>query len=209
MLALVGALWASVAIAQPPMPRRGPRPLDVASPIGYFIDEGRAVEGGQAGDRQLAEWALQAWRQAAGDRLTLQPAPRARARIQVVWAGPQDGQYGEMRGIDVDGAAGAVVFIRPDTSALGPDIDALARRDPLFRDTVVYLTCLHELGHAFGLEHTNRFEDIMYSFLYGGDIVEYFNRFRRQLKTRNDIARASGMSPGDAATIRRLYERAK
>jgi hypothetical protein len=72
--------------------------------------------------------------------------------------------YGEMRALQVDGRAGPAVYIRPDTTSLGPDIHALATADPLFRDTVVYLTCVHELGHAFGLEHTADFRDIMYSF---------------------------------------------
>ena len=36
--------------------------------------------------------------------------------------------------------------------------------DALLRETIVYLTCLHESGHAFGLPHTRNFADIMYSF---------------------------------------------
>jgi len=125
--------------------------------------------------------------------------------VRLYWAGPQSGQYGEMRALLVNGQAGAAVFIRPDTESLGPDIHALATADPLFRDTVVYLTCVHELGHAFGLEHTADFRDIMYSFQHGGDFVEYFSRYRRRLKSRDDIAHLAGMSAADIATLKALY----
>jgi hypothetical protein len=69
--------------------------------------------------------------------------------------------------------------------------------DKLLRDTIVYLTCLHESGHALGLPHTREFPDIMYSFQYGGDIPEYFGRYRRKLATREDISNNSGISPAD------------
>jgi hypothetical protein len=69
--------------------------------------------------------------------------------------------------------------------------------DQLLRDAIVYLTCLHETGHALGLPHTAAFEDIMYSFQYGGDIPEYFGRYRRKLHGRDDIHRNAGMSDAD------------
>ena len=181
------------------------RALDASAPIGIFIADGDPRERYKPADRQLAQWAFDAWQRGAGPALRLAPAPEASARVRLYWAGPQSGLYGEMRALRVDGQPGAAVYIRPDTTALGPDIDALATSDALFRDTVVYLTCVHELGHAFGLQHTADFRDIMYSFQYGGDFVEYFSRYRRQLKTRNDIARVSGMSEADLATVRRLY----
>ncbi|MGI8743295.1 MAG: hypothetical protein ACR2NN_12140 [Bryobacteraceae bacterium] len=53
----------------------------------------------------------------------------------------------------------------------------------------MYLTCLHETGHALELPHTADFEDIMYSFQFGGNIPEYFGRYRRKLKLRGDIRR--------------------
>ena len=73
--------------------------------------------------------------------------------------------------------------------------------DRLLRDAIVYLTCLHESGHALGLSHTAVFADIMYSFQFGGDIHEYFGRYRRKLATRDDIAKYSGMSEADRARL--------
>jgi hypothetical protein len=197
--------WSMSVTAQP----RGPRALDPSSPIGTFIASGNQSEQYKPADRQLAQWAFDAWLHATAPTLQLMPMPEASARVRLYWAGPQSGQYGEMRPLLVSGQAGAAVYIRPDTTSLGADIHALALSDPLFRDTVVYLTCVHELGHAFGLQHTADFRDIMYSFQYGGDFVEYFSRYRRQLKSRDDIARVSGMSDGDIAKVRLLYPAAR
>jgi hypothetical protein len=202
LIALSLALASCAGIAAQP---RGPRVLDASGPIGTFIAAGDERERYRPADRQLAQWALDAWRRAAGSALQLTPTLEASARVRLYWAGPQSGQYGEMRALQVDGRAGAAVYIRPDTESLGSDIHALATADALFRDTVVYLTCVHELGHAFGLEHTADFRDIMYSFQYGGDFVQYFSRYRRLLKSRDDIAQADGMSQADIARIRALY----
>lgn len=184
---------------------RGPRVLDAADPIGTFVAEGDTRAHYTPADRQLAEWALAAWQRAAAPGLKLTPAPEASARVRLYWAGPLSGQYGEMRALRVGDQMGAAVYIRPDTASLGADIHALASSDPLFRDAVVYLTCLHELGHAFGLDHTAEFDDIMYSFQFGGDLVEYFGRFRRGLRVRDDIKHSSGLSAADVATVRALY----
>ena len=37
----------------------------------------------------------------------------------------------------------------------------------------------------------------MYYFGYGGDINEYFGRYRRKLTVREDIRKNSGLSPAD------------
>jgi hypothetical protein len=41
----------------------------------------------------------------------------------------------------------------------------------------------------------------MYNFQYGGDITEYFDRYRRKLKTRDDIRKNPGISEHDRATF--------
>jgi hypothetical protein len=149
----------------------------------------------QPGDPQLAEWAMAAWQSAAPGVLRLSPLKdREHARIRLYWTTSEQGLYGEARPIVVDGRRGAEVYVRP------APIDAQA--DKLLRDAIVYLTCLHETGHALGLPHTASFDDIMYSFQYGGDIPEYFARYRRKLHTREDIRKNSGLSEADLKTIR-------
>jgi hypothetical protein len=172
-------------------------PLDTSEPVGYYI--------GPGGDKQLAEWAIQAWERIVGAPLRFQPARERQSLLRVRWMEGGDGRYGEMRPIAVGGKRGAEVFVYPSTDALGPEIAAEARRDRLFRDSIVYLTCLHETGHGLGLEHTANYADIMYFFGHGGDIQEYFRRYRRNLRTREDIPKHSGVSAADAERVRRLY----
>ncbi len=149
----------------------------------------------QGGDPQLAEWAAQAWQQASGGSLTLtRVKEEQKAHIRLYWAGAREGLYGEARPIMVDGKRGAEVYVRPAEST----------DDWLLRDTVVYLTCLHETGHALGLAHTANFDDIMYSFQFGGDIPEYFGRYRRKLNARQDIRKYSGMSEADKRSLRQV-----
>jgi hypothetical protein len=153
----------------------------------------------QAGDADLARWALQAWETASGGRLHfVETKNRGDALLRVLWADKNSGLYGEAVSIFVNGHRASELHI------LIPEPNG---QDPLLRDTIVYLTCLHESGHALGLRHTRSFADIMYSFQFGGDIDEYFGRYRRKLITRDDIRKNPGMSPADrAALLERITE---
>ena len=175
--------------------------------LSYFIADGSGRTGVRPGDRELALWAFQAWQRNAGKGLRFEPTNESAALIRLYWAEPGGGEYGETQPLLVHGKRGAAVFIRPDVESLGPDIAERARADALLRDSIVYLTCLHELGHALGLAHTRDFRDIMYYFGYGGDVVAYFGRYRAQLHARNDIAGVSGLSDADVAHIRAIYTR--
>lgn len=202
LVGLAAALWLGIADAQ-----RAPllMPLDTGAPIGFFVAEGEAGSGYRPSDLELARWALDAWERAAGGAVRFEPAPEPEALLRIHFVQASAGQYGEMRPIRVGGRRGADVFIRPDTDALGPDIARLAGADPLLRETIVYLTCLHEIGHALGLGHTANYEDVMYFFGFGGNIPEFFGRYRRRLESRDDIARLEALSAGDLAQLRALY----
>jgi len=180
-----------------------------AEDFSYWIQpcstEVMRVSGCEAGDPELAEWALHAWKSAAGTSLDFPPSPEGHARLRVYWASRRTRLYGEAHPIMVDGKPGSAIFVNPDISQLGEEIYAQAMHDHLLRDAIVYLTCLHESGHALGLSHTGKFEDIMYSFGYGGDIPEYFARYRRLLGARGDIRSHSGLSAYDRKRLLDLF----
>ena len=176
---LLWFLWSSVLAAATP------------EKYSYWVEPcTRAESGCQTDDPQLADWAFETWQTASAKALEfMRVKDPAHARIRLYWASAEQGMYGEARPIQVDGKRGAEVYVRPAPLRINDD--------RLLRDAIVYLTCLHETGHALGLPHTAAFEDIMYSFQYGGDIPEYFGRYRRKLKSRDDIHKNAGLSDAD------------
>ena len=104
----------------------------------------------------LVDRALATWTRAAGGRFVLQKAASRDAALVRVWFAQADGIYGETAP-RIDRATG---FIGSAEVLIAGDIagDAVQQR------IVIYLTALHELGHALGLPHTDAFDDIMYSF---------------------------------------------
>ena len=147
----------------------------------------------QPGDPELAHWGFETWQNASAGKLEFRAAGnRDAADIRVVWASAESGLYGEARRVTINGHRTTEVYVRPAP---------LETADPLLRDAIVYLTCVHETGHALGLVHTADFADIMYSFQYGGNIPEYFNRYRRRLKSRADIRKASPLSEADRTQL--------
>jgi hypothetical protein len=206
--ALAGALAFLVAVCFAPLSQTQypiARALETKEPVAYFISDGSGRTGYRSSDQELARWALQAWQRSVGKNLQFQPSTESNAIIRLYWIETGEGQYGEMRPLSLGRRRGAALFIQPDVESLGPDVARNAVSDPLLRDSIVYLTCLHEIGHALGLAHTKDFRDIMYYFGYGGDVVEFFGRYRAQLQSRNDIAKVSGLSDDDVKRIKALY----
>jgi Matrixin len=159
------------------------------------------AQGAPGSADSLVERALATWTQAAGGRFALQKATsREKSVVQVRFA-QADGIYGETSP-HIDRRTGLIgsaeVLIAGDVAG-----DAVQQR------IVIYLTALHELGHALGLPHTNAFDDIMYSFMRPDDGERYFGAYRRRLRGSEDIGteRATGLSPADIAALGALYDR--
>ena len=166
--------------------------------IPVWIDQANAPIGGAA----LVERALVTWTTAIGRDVTLRRTTVSTDAVVRVGFASSRGVYGETRP-QIDARTGTIVsadvVIASDT---GGD-------DPLTRRIVIYLTALHELGHALGLRHTDNVADIMYSFRRPDDGERYFAAYRRRLRSSDDIgsAQASGLSSNDLAAVRELYGR--
>jgi hypothetical protein len=90
LLALLGTVSASAG--QPAIPRT----LDAKAPIAYFIAVGSERTGFRPPDRQLAQWAFEAWQRSSAKGLRIEAAAESDALVRLYWAEPGDGQYGEM-----------------------------------------------------------------------------------------------------------------
>jgi hypothetical protein len=174
--------------------------------VPFYISDGAGIPGYEAGDGELARLALEAWSRESGGRVKFTASTNeGEALLRIRWASPDQGLFGEMQRITVSGKPGAVVFILPGVANLGEAFASRAAKDRLFRDTIVYLTCVHETGHALGLQHTSNFEDIMYYFGYGGDLAAYFLRYREKIQSRADIPKFSGLSSNDIAELKKRH----
>ena len=183
-----------------------PSRLDTRQAVAYFIEDGKGVPGYRDSDRELAVFALNAWSRESQAHLKFTEAKtRDAALIRFRWISPAEGLFGETQRISVDGKPGAIVNVMPQVSVQGEPLAGAAAKDMLLRDTVVYLTCVHELGHAIGLSHTSQFQDIMYYFGFGGNILDYFMRYRGKLNSRSDIPKFSGLSDSDVRVLRTIY----
>jgi hypothetical protein len=194
-LLLAALLWAAAAEAET---------------LSYWIepcsDEVAARSACDPRDADLAKWALDAWQHAAGPGLEfVSTGIETEARIRIYWLDKRPQLYGDTRMGYLNGKLTWDIEVQPDLSQFGPDIAAAGQTDRLFRDTVVYLTCLHEAGHVLYLPHTDDFEDIMYSFQYGGDILEYFSRYRRKLQERSGIREHAGISEAERKRVASQY----
>ena len=178
--------------------------LDTSRPILYVIGDGSRIAGFQEGDETLAHWR---WRRGSGRAMAdLHSKPRSRGRLLSASSGSHRPAACTVKcGRSSWTAAAAPSSSLCRTCTRSARRSSLAPRATRCFATIVYLTCLHELGHGFGLEHTADFGDIMYFFGHGGDIPSYFQRYRERLTDRENIQRVSGLSDDDVRRLRALY----
>jgi matrixin len=189
---LAVVLLSLVAVGQV---QSAPRHWAKGSAIRVWVDPDTMPPNGEA----LVEKAMATWTTAAGGRFTLVKAWESTAPVRIHFM-PADYRYG-VTAPRVNRETGllvkAEVYVAAD-----------AGRDPLERQIIVYLTALHELGHALGMEHTNDITSIMYLFRQPDDGNKFFGSYRRRLKSADDIGSpmATGLSADDVVALRALYD---
>jgi hypothetical protein len=164
--------------------------------IRVWVDPAGAPAGGDA----LVERAMRTWTDAAQGRLRLErTSSKDGAGVRVHFF-TRDWRYG-MTQARPDPRTGLIADAEVVVAA-NADGDALDHR------IVIYLTALHELGHALGLSHSADINDIMYLFRLEGDGERFFGAYRKRLRSADDIgsALATGLSAQDVRVLRSLYD---
>jgi Matrixin len=183
---------ASLLAVQAPAPARH---WAKGAAIRVWVDPLNAPPGGA----MLVERAMRTWTRAADGRFTLEKMPTTDAAVRVHFMAA-DYRYG-VTSPRVDRQTGLIV--RAEVA-----VAADAGRTPLERSIIVYLTSLHELGHALGLDHTTDITSIMYLFRQPGDGDRFFGAYAQHVRSAEDIGsdEATGLSADDVATLRKLYD---
>lgn len=163
--------------------------------IRVWVDPLQAPPGGDG----LVEKAMKTWTTAAAGRFTFERIAEDGAPVRVHFMST-DYRYGV-----------TAPRVNPQSNRIEKAevaVAADAGRDGLERRIIVYLTALHELGHALGLEHTADISSIMYLFREPGDGDRFFGTYRQRLKSADDIGStaATGLSADDVVTLRKLYD---
>jgi matrixin len=169
----------------------------VGAHVAVWIDASRAP----AGAAMLVERAMKTWTDASDGRLALVRAKtRDEAAIRIFFV-QSDTNYGEAAP-RVDPSTGFIARADVAINAAVPD-------NPMDARIIVYLTALHELGHALGLAHSDTFSAIMYRFRRADDGVRYFGAYRSKVRSLDEVGlpTATGLDPEDVTAFRNLYAR--
>jgi hypothetical protein len=145
---------------------------------------------------------MRTWTNAAAGRFKLERTAASEAAAVRVRFVSGDSNYGETyprvdsRTLSIVGAEVAIAADAPAADQLDTQI-------------IIYLTALHELGHALGLAHSDTFSAIMYRFRRPDDGERYFGAYRSRLRSLGDIGTpaATGLAEEDISRVRQLYDR--